>query len=344
MGVTLAAASQQRWWNDVVLHSPYGSFLQAWQWGEAYRRLGTSVSRLMTPSGPGAVVAQVLQREVGWGRAWWYVPHGPVIGSVDALAEAAGRDQWELLLAAVIERAEQAGVMFVRIEPRWPSGGRPVLLPSDWRRAERSVQPIHTLVVDVTRSEEELMAAFHQKARYNVRLAQRRGVTVRFTQEVQAVATFLDLASEVARRGSFRYHPAAYYQAMHAVLTPASMMHLAVAEYAGQALAVNMLVTFGDRVTYAHGASGSARRDLMAPHLLQWESMRWAKARGYHWYDLFGVAPRTTRSAHPWAGITQFKTGFDGQRESYVGAYDYVLNPTLYTLFTLARRVRGLAT
>jgi lipid II:glycine glycyltransferase (peptidoglycan interpeptide bridge formation enzyme) len=123
---------------------------------------------------------------------------------------------------------------------------------------------------------------------------------------------------------------------------------LALAEHHGKVLAAHILISFGRTVTYAHGASSSERRELMAPHLLQWASIMRAKEQGFSQYDFFGVAPVPSRvltavsartSPHPWAGITRFKEGFGGQRVSFPGAYDFAVGSVGYWLYALAHKL-----
>jgi len=210
-----------------------------------------------------------------------------------------------------------------------------------WQKADHDVQPAHTLVMDLDKGEEELLAEMRPKTRYNIKLAERRGVRVRFSADERDMETFLKLAQDVAVRSPFRYHLPEHYRAMLKVLAPAGMLTLAVAEYGGRSLVVHILVKFGDTVAYVHGASGSGERNVMAPHLLIWESIKRAKRQGAAIFDFFGAAPPGAGVDHPWAGITRFKEGFGGRRESYAGAYDYVLQPGMYTALNLARRAWG---
>lgn len=127
---------------------------------------------------------------------------------------------------------------------------------------------------------------------------------------------------------------------MLAVLGSAGILEIGVAEQKKHQLAVHLLFRFGNTTTYAHGASSSRSRELMGPHLLQWESIRRAKQMGSSGYDFFGVAPADAGKDHPWAGITRFKEGFGGERVDYVGACDIVLQSMWYWLYNTARRTK----
>jgi len=337
-------------WNAAVLCSLFPSFMQSWEWGEAQRQFGLQVGRLTEGDGQ----ALVVQRPLPFARSWLYVPRGPIVGQWRR--SELGKD----ILRGITDFARERRCVFVRADPVVPAGvpeavaWRDGLAAAGFVPAVRQVQPQHTLTVDLSLQDAQLLAVMHPKTRYNIRLAQRKGVHIRFSTAQEDLAHFLRLARAVQARGSFRYHPPAYYRAMLAALTAADLpggqaarAELAVAECAGDVLAVHILIRFGDTVTYAHGASSQAQREVMAPHLLQWASLQRARKAGARWYDFFGVAPSSASNkvgndSHPWAGITRFKEGFGGQRVGYLGAYDLVLEPAVYTGLNIVRRLRRL--
>lgn len=321
-------------WDAFVIAAPGGSFLQSWAWGELQRerhlpywRLTTGIGRELTG------VALVIRRELPAGHSWLYVPRGPVVRDA-----AAGLSLFKQLAGL----AEQERAAFVRIEPPVPGGGEnSMLVLTNWQKSEVDVQPRHTLRLDLGLSEEELLAQMHHKTRYNIRLGERRRVQVEFEQTCVSVDSFVRLSGDVSARQPFHYHPPDYYEALCRVLGTAKMLELAVARFETEVLAVLWLVSFGDTVTYVHGASSSQQRGLMAPQVLQWASIQRARARGARWYDFFGVAPHDASADHAWAGITRFKEGFGGQRVTYLGAHDLVLDRAWYWLYRTARMARS---
>lgn len=327
-------------WNNFVAAASGGSFLQSWEWGQMQAELGVPYWRLgEEENGVPVSVALVIKRQLPWGQSWLYVPRGPISKASET---SKSNPQFAGLAGQLVSLAQREGAVFVRIEP-------PAVPGRDWQKATNDVQPRHTLIVDITQSGEDLLGAMHQKTRYNIRLAQRKGVKVRFSRRDGDLALFLKLSKEVNQRSAFSYHPDRYYHAMLKLST----VELAVAEYEGEIVAVHILISWGDTVTYVHGASSSTQRSLMAPHLLHWESIKKAKAAGYAKYDFFGVAPPVAPPAaeamenkparhHPWDGITKFKEGFGGQRVSYLGAYDYVLDSLWYWTYSTGRHVRNL--
>ena len=336
MTVRFATDQDKEKWNRFLLSSAYGSFMQSWEWGDMQAGFGLPIWRLLVEDGEDFLgVALVLQREVSFGRCWLYEPHGPVFNDDPKV--------WRLFNDKVREIGSEKRAIFLRVDPllKQLSGNNVLLTQSGWQKSEREVQPKHTLIVDLNQSEEELLNKMHKKTRYNIRLAERKKVQVSFSDTGEDLGAFLKLTADVEGRGSFRYHPRKYYEEMQKVLGLQGMLHCAVARSGEDVLAAHLLVSFGGVVTYTHGASSSNRREMMAPHLLQWESIKWAKNNGYKKYDFFGVAENGSASDHPWSGITRFKMGFEGKRVDYVGAHDLVLDSTFYAIFNVARRMKG---
>ena len=286
----------------------YDQFLQSQEWEEFQKKLGNPTWRVMG--------VLVIGRALPFGFQWLYVPRADV-------AQAA--------MAEILKLGRQQQAIFVRVESATAT------VPAGGRAAGLMIQPRDTLVLDLRKSAEELLAQMHPKTRYNVRLAEKKGVRARFSTDRNDLEHFLRLSREVEERGQFHFHPDEYYQQMLDVMAAHDLIELAVAEHGGDVLAVHILVYFGNTVTYLHGASNSRKRSFMGPHLLQWESTKRAQARGYATYDFWGI---TTEKHHPWSGITRFKEGFGGRRLHYPEASDYISRPVLYWLYRLAKSIK----
>lgn len=329
MTVRNATEDDRKKWDELVKDS----FLQSWAWGEFQRELKVPFWRLVVEEdGAAKSVLLVVKREAPLKQSWLYVPRGNLLGKSN-----------DRLIERVLELAREQGALFVRVDPVLIAEKN--MVDKHWRKAEKEVQPQHTMVLNLQQSEEEMLGNMHQKTRYNIRLAKRKGVTVRFSLAEADMEKFIELAKEAEKRGVFRYHRREYYMAMLKVLGRAGMLEMAVAELKGEVLAVNLLISFAGVTTYAHGASSQKMKECMAPHLLQWESIRRARQKGDKVYDFYGVAPPAALRAmggrpHSWAGITRFKEGFGGKRVSYVGAYDYVLRPLFYAIFNVVKRMK----
>jgi lipid II:glycine glycyltransferase (peptidoglycan interpeptide bridge formation enzyme) len=230
-------------------------------------------------------------------------------------------------------------------------------------KAPHDMQPRETFVVDISKNEEVLLAEMKPKVRYNVRLAEKRGVRVFASDDEKYRKAFVNLVTGTADRKGIVPHPRAYYEKMLEILLDDTAA-LFVAEHEGDILGANLMIFHGDTATYLHGGSGYVKREYMAPFLLQWEAIREATRRGCTRYDFGGVktgykmqdagcrmreSEGTERKgggknhaslimhhvSGDWAGITRFKTGFSPLTEPTVfpGCYDIVLSPTRYFLY-----------
>lgn len=270
------------------------------------------------------VAALVMEKRMPLGARYLTCPRGPIV--------RAGGDTKEV---AAFMRAvgTRAGALFFRFEP--PVEGAPPLQDPSLTRSI-DIHPADTLLSDMTLSEEVLLEGMHQKTRYNIRLAERKGVEVEI-DSVREMDVVWEVFEKTAGRGGFHLHPKAYYQKMLDTLSKDSCKaFLAVARFEGELIAANMMIDFAGTRTYLHGASDHAKRTLMAPYLLHWELMKDAKQKGVVSYDWWGVAPEGVEK-HAWAGITRFKEGFGGERISYPGTYDLLLRPGAYKAYTFAR-------
>jgi lipid II:glycine glycyltransferase (peptidoglycan interpeptide bridge formation enzyme) len=280
--------------------------------------------------------AQVLLRRLpgGLGRLA-YVPKGPVI-------DWANEEQLGRLLLALDRAARSGGAIALTVEPD---------LPHQPAHEERlcalgyhvssfgAVQPRRTLVIDITASEDDILLAMKSKTRYNIRLAQRRGVTVREGRE-EDVSTFNALLTATANRADFGIHPPAYYEAAYRLFVPRGWARLLLAEVDGDTAAGVMVFALPPRSWYFYGASISGHREKMPTYLLQWEAIRWAKSIGCTTYDMWGIPDEdqqtledqfTERSDGLW-GVYRFKRGFGGELVRTVGAWDRVYAPVRYQL------------
>jgi len=219
-------------------------------------------------------------------------------------------------------------VTFIRFEPLVPSTLYPLSSPV---HKTIHVSPEETLMLDLTKTEDDLLTFMHQKTRYNIRLAEKKGVEVRgLTREEWPDAW--KIFEETAERDAFRLHGRSRYESW---LEHFSGARLVGAFYEGELLAVNLQVdAFGTR-TYLHGASSNKHRDVMAPYAIHWREIVHAKKAGLVRYDFWGVSD--TNPA--WRGITRFKLGFGGERFVSPGTFDFILDKPRYFFYLVFRRI-----
>lgn len=312
-----------QWNNLVIKHGPRsGAFLQSWEWGEFYRALGRRVLRV---DENGRAVAQLLEYPIRAGFYSFDLPRGP-IGAPDQFSEC---------LSTAVAAAKKTAAISLHVELSTTSvpidTGDPIGSHSVEKIPAASHQPQQTLMLDLSATEDELLSAMHEKTRYNVRLAERKGVVVSIENDVDI---FWQLLTETTARDEFSPHPKSYYETMlRSLSSGACEAILWVARYQNRPLAVAIIISFGNTATYLHGASSNTDRNVMAPHLLHWRIIQDAKRRGLRWYDFWGV------DKHRWPGVTRFKLGFGGLRESYPPAFDLPLRPFWYRMYRLGQKV-----
>jgi lipid II:glycine glycyltransferase (peptidoglycan interpeptide bridge formation enzyme) len=213
-------------------------------------------------------------------------------------------------------------------------------ITEEWREAglrfsPQQIQFRNSVVVDLRRSEDDLLAAMKQKTRYNVRLAARKEVDIRFGDESDLDLLY-DLYADTARRDDFVIRPLDYYRQAWGDFMKAGLAQPIIAEYKGRAIAHVIIFGVGRRAWYFYGASSDEERNRMPTYALQWEAMRWAKAQNMVAYDMWGAPDDFQDEQDPMAGVFRFKSGFGGVVVRRAGAWDYPVRPFLYTLYSRA--------
>ncbi|MFA5129796.1 MAG: peptidoglycan bridge formation glycyltransferase FemA/FemB family protein [Patescibacteria group bacterium] len=334
---SLTLTEDQATWDAFIASQPFSQFTQSWAWGDFRAAQGQEVCRIILEDEQGiAVAGQFIFHPKHLLGGFWYAPRGPVIRRG---LEARSTELLQEFFAALPSLLETPA-FFIRCEPPIEVNSQAISLPAHFLRSH-SYQPASTVVIDLMQSEETLLAAMHEKTRYNIRLAERKGVTVRLSASERDVAAFLRLNSETVERDLFVSQSADYIQKTYDFLRPLGMAAIRIAEFEGRALAANMEIRFGDTVTYLYGASSSSDRNLMAPFALHWSAIKEAKADGYRLYDMYGVNPTDHASSYfkpSWEGITRFKLGWGGRRIDFIGTWEL---PARKFLYRIARAFQG---
>ena len=315
-------------WKEFLAAHPEAHLLQTGEWGELKSAFGWEPVRIIS----GDCGAQMLFRKLPLGFTLGYIPKGPVFS--DQCTEIRNHFWKEVDTAGRANRA-----VFLKIEhDEWENS--PLLLGegAGMRSSPHNIQPRRTLIVDLRGSEEEILARMKQKCRYNIRLAGKKGVTVRAWDNIEA---FHRMMLATAERDVFGVHSLEYYRRAYELFQKNGMCELLLAEIRSSPLAALMVFARGKRAWYFYGASTDESRNLMPTYLLQWEAMRWAKANGCEDYDLWGVPDEDEATleanfeAHRnglW-GVYRFKRGFGGALRRSVNALDRVYQPLLYRAY-----------
>lgn len=331
-------------YEQFVKNHPSGTFFQSWAFGELQEKIPYRGKTWRI--GNDCLVVKMKMR---FGFSWLWLPYASPFAQ-PAFAELANIAKKERTIFARIEPNSQEstekvctyrcktpcfahGVNFLPgalldANPRariYPSRGR--------------FTPEYTLVLNLEKSEEEILVQMKPKGRYNIQVALKHGVTVhkQIKREVPGrdFDDFYKLLKRTSQRDSFRIHPKFFYEKLLETLD--ASLFLAYAPHEKRVVAGIIVVYYKDTATYYYGASSHADRALMAPYLLQWEAIREARSRNMKKYDFLGLAPPHEKN-HPLQGVTEFKKKFGGEEIHYPPAFDVVYRPFLYKILKLLRR------
>ncbi|GAB4503673.1 MAG: peptidoglycan bridge formation glycyltransferase FemA/FemB family protein [Anaerolineales bacterium] len=347
-------------WNELIAGLPNPHLLQTWEWAQVKARYGWEPrpvywSDKSDKSAKSEVVAaaMILKRRIPVGGFAarlniLYIPKGPLLDwSNEALRER--------VLDDLQAFAKRQGAIFLKIDPDvrlgtgLPGGqdeshdnGGPAVMSAlkrrGWRFSAEQIQFRNTVLLDLSVSEEEMLARMKQKTRYNVRLAGKKGVRVR-SGSLDDLPMLYKMYAETSLRDNFVIRDEAYYQAVWQTFMQPSTSNAQpglepfIAEVDDQPVAALMLFRFAGRAYYLYGMSRDVHREKMPAYLLQWEAMRRAKAAGCSVYDLWGAPDVFDASDRMW-GVFRFKEGLGGQVVRTLGAWDYTPSPLLYQLYS----------
>lgn len=337
-------------WNNLISQLARPHLLQTAEWAKAKEPFGWSAHRKtwQDENGNFVAAAQILQRSIalpipGRSVCMLYVPKGPL------LKDWADKQLRNRVLNDLGDFAREEGAFFIKIDPDLAYGHG---LPGDpdarenpvatefvtelksvgWQFSNEQVQMRNTMLITVNKTEEQLLAAMKQKARYNLRLAERKGVKVRRGSPADFSELF-KMYAETSVRDGFVIRSEGYYREVWDRFYEAGMLTPLIAEVEGQAVAGLMLFVFAKQSWYLYGMSRDLYRDWMPNYLLQWEAIKASQAAGCETYDLWG-APDEFNESDPMWGVYRFKQGLGANEARTIGAWDLPLKPFTYRLYT----------
>jgi len=321
-------AENKQDWDSWLLGQGNFEFLQSWEWGEFQKSTGKMVLRVQFVE-EGQVKAQVqgffhpLAREM----KFLYIPRLQVTKKT---------------LDCLMAYLKTQNIVFVRLEPLSEISSFQKIYKVPCR------QPQNTLLIDMSLPSRDLLEQMHPKTRYNIRLAQKKGVEL---EEKKDVDLFCALNAETTKRDGFKSHEKEYYKKM----LEQDFVHQINAFYEGQPIASVLLIIFGKRCVYLHGASSNENRNVMAPYLLQWAAIQFAQTLECTEYDFWGIAPMVNTEVdanailfhgykwqgnHRFAGVTRFKVGFGGEVKNYPEAIEIPLKMWQYQMYRIIKKIK----
>ncbi len=316
-------------WNEFLREFDNPHILQTGFWGELKSNFGWSPVWV----GNGQAGAQILFRKLPLNQTLAYIPKGPI-----------GED-WIDLLPEIEKICRENNAVFLKIEmDAWEQDAND-MSEFGFLHSRHEIQPRRTISIDISGSEDEILAQMKQKTRYNIKLASRKGVIVKSSNDISEFSGLMDITG---KRDEFGVHTNEYYQKAFDLFKPDGLCELLIARYEGKPTAGIIVFKSGKRAWYFYGASSNEYRNLMPTYLVQWEAIRWARSKGCIEYDLWGVPDVdqtmleeqfVNRNDGLW-GVYRFKRGFGGEVKRSAPALDKVYKPILYQLYKL-RMGRG---
>ncbi|MDP2947786.1 MAG: peptidoglycan bridge formation glycyltransferase FemA/FemB family protein [Nanoarchaeota archaeon] len=287
------------------------SFLQSDEWVDFQKRIGRDILQIDG--------INIIEHALPTGKTYFYAPRTILPENLDDF------------LSKLKKIARQRNAIFFKTEPAYRQAGPSDLfnLKSYGFVESNNIQPIRTIILDLSKSEQELLNQMHPKMRYNIGLAKKKGIIIRRGSNNYDFDEFWKLMQQTSKRDGFNHYSRAYYEEM---LTTTGI-ELFLAEHKNEVVVANIMVLYKNTATYLHGASSYEYRNLMAAPLLQWYQILEAKKLGCTEYDFWGI------DEIKWPGVTRFKRGFGGKEVTYPGAYDLVFKPFWYKIYKLAKRI-----
>lgn len=316
--------------NEFAIHP-----LQSFEWGEFRKKTGIKVLRKAFFQKNKLVFAMQMTLHKIPSTPWYigYVPKTP-LPTADILSE-------------IKTIAEERKCIFVQFEPS-------VLLDDKTKQAVEALaltpaaHPLftrYTFVLDLTLPDETLLKNMHHKTRYNIKVANRYGVTVQEDNSDHAFSAYLWLTEETTKRQGFYAHTSSYHTMQWKTLphtAGANLLssHLLVARYKGEIVTTWILFVFKDTLYYPYGASSSAHRETMASNLMMWEAIQFGKRLGLKKFDMWGALKPDANAKDSWYGFHRFKQGYGPQHTEFIGSYDLVVQPFFYKLYKVVDELR----
>jgi len=300
--------------------------LQSWLWGEARKRMGIEILRLAEIKDE--KIKNVFQLTIHplpfFNKKIGYLPR-----SVFPSKE---------VLKFLYNFGKKNSLIFIKIEP---SEEKSKIKNKKLVISSHPLFPSWTQVINLNRSESELLNSFHPKTRYNIRLAQKKGVIVREESNERGFKIFAQLYFDTCRRKKYFGHDYRYHQIIWETLKK-KIAHILIAYYQNEPLAAYQIWIYKKVGYYPYGGSSEKFRNLMGSNLLMWEAIRFSKKMGAEKFDMWGSLSPDHSSSHSWAGFTRFKKGYNGQFLQMPGSFDLIIEPFFYKLYSFVFPFREL--
>jgi len=335
--VKLIDPAQAEEYQKFVASHPKGHILQTLEWGQVKKSMGwTPLPIGLFDDGKIIGAMLILKKKIPIpliSKSIFYAPRGPV-------ADIDDHNLLDQLFQGIRKIARQHGAIFLKIDPdvvHTAHDFRAYLLNRGFKKTVTAegfegVQPTFVFRMDITPDEDQLLAEMAPKTRYNIRLAERKGVTVREATGLDDLKSFYKILMETAERDNFLIRGYIYFEEMWESLVKKDKAKVFMADYEGRDISGTLAFILGDKVWYSYGASSNEYRNVMPNYLLQWTMIKWAKERGCTLYDFRGVSGDISED-NPLYGLYRFKKGFGAEFTEFIGEWDLVYSRLFYWMW-----------
>ncbi len=335
MDLRLITSKQKSQYNKFVTHA-----IQSFEWGDARKSLGLPILRYgLYKNGKLYKSFQLTLHKIPFAKKYvGYLPKGP--------------EPDKELLEALRKIGKENNCAFIKIEPDIIKNTPGVdQIDKSFISSPKPLFTKYNFVLDISKTEEELLKNMHPKTRYNIRVAQKHKVMVEERIDDEAFKIYLKLYFETTKRQGYHGHNEQYHWKVWQTLKEAGMARLLITYYQPplrgpatnyQPLSAWMLLNFNDTLYYPYGGSSKTHPEVMANNLIAWEAIKLGKKLMLKQFDMWGALGENASSQDPWYGFHRFKAGYGGKLVEYIGTYDLVFNWPVYWIFTLIDRLTPL--
>ena len=321
-------------YNSLITHP-----VQTWEWGDFQISQGHTVYRLGLFSDEDKIIS-------AYSVSFHKIPKTKFsIGTI-----LRGPEIDDETIKEITEIAKKENAIFVKFEPniihkKFDNFNNSTLVfkKPNFQNLKKSPKVAfypHTYLIDLTKSETELLESMHSKTRYNIRVANRYGVEVEEQTNNKGFEIYLKLLLATTKRQGFYLHTEKYHRDLWKKLKDTGMIHIMLGSYQNQVLSAFFIFKVKDKLFYPYGASLDINRQVMTPTLLMWEVIKLGQKMKCKTFDMWGCLGPHAKETENGYGFHRFKQGYGGQLVEYVGTYDLVINPIFYKIYNSADKIR----
>ena len=337
MQIVQTQLNDKQRWDDFVSRQKMGGLTQSWDWGEVFSKTPSRSKNIyryfVVDNDKIRAAIFVTQSPSRFGFCNLYAPRGPVL--VDDLTDEEVKKVLKVIAEEIKKIAKRERVTHFSFELfTTDQKYLPLIKIIPVKAAPRNIQPKDTLILNLEKNADELFNQMHQKTRYNIRLAQKKGVTIKIDNS--KLDDFFSLLQKTQARHEVHFFPKKYFEEI--LKFPWAKLYLAY--YQNKPIAANLVTFWGTTVSYLFGGTDYEYRPMMAPQLLQWQAILDAKNQGFKYYDFWGAAAKGSAEEKKWAGVTRFKLGFAPNQPftQYLGTFEVVYKPWVLKLYRFLQR------